>query len=371
MEKQPTFEKMKVTGPRCAEFITQPMDVIRELNPSLNTMIQSTEGMRKVLCEAAKQPSAKRRKIASSAVAVHDAHLQRLKAFKTGSDHMYDPMLEALAQQPPIRHVAPAAPPAPVEEIDESSLATQAHMQRVMSAIPKQYRGKATMLGSYLKAHPELIRVTSTGRPVVFGTGLRNANILDVMRSLYVWPRSQELPPGTKEVVEALYTAGVPSYLLSNTAVRTMYQTLPEVSEQPHMETSEEEAEGAEEEQEMSTLYETPVHSTITPQAIIQKAEERVPTKPSPSMLPRPVHTAAVSVPVAHPVSKASGIPAMSVKHEAVKTSGSSVPKTAVTKHESGKPSSSQTGHGSDGITEYICDDPRFPGKPLRILRLY
>jgi hypothetical protein len=82
MEKRPMLHKMSVTGPRCAEFITQPLDVMRELNPSLNTTIQSTEGMKKILSEAAKQPSTKRRKIASTAVAVHDAHLQRLKAFK-------------------------------------------------------------------------------------------------------------------------------------------------------------------------------------------------------------------------------------------------------------------------------------------------
>jgi hypothetical protein len=368
MEKQPVFHKMKVTGPRCAEFITQPLDVIRELNPSLNTMIQSTEGMNKVLCEAAKQPLPKRRKIASSAVAVHDAHLQRFKAFKSGTDHMYDPMVEALAQQPTTHQSA--APQPPAEVIDESSLASQAHMQRVMGAIPKQYRAKAAMLGNYLKTHPDLIRVTSTGRPMVFGTELRNANIIDIMRSLYVWPRSQALPPGTKEVVEALHSAGVPSYLLSNTAIRTMYQTLPDVSEQ-HTETErqeEQEQQGAEEEEEQETLYETPAHSTAPPQATVLKAEEREPAKPaksSPSMLPRPTHTAT------HPASKVSAIPATSVKHEAARASGSSVPKMVVTKHESGKPSSSQTGHGNCGITEYIYDDPRLPGKPLRILRLY
>jgi hypothetical protein len=75
--------------------------------------------------------------------------------------------------------------------------------------------------------------------------------------------------------------------LLSNTTVRTMYQTLPDVSEQPHMVSGEQGEEGAEEkEQEMSTLYETPVHSTVAPQASIQAVDERVPTKPSPSMLP-------------------------------------------------------------------------------------
>jgi hypothetical protein len=63
------------------------------------------------------------------------------------------------------------------------------------------------------------------------------------------------------------------------------------------------------------------------------------------------------------------------MKHEAGKGSASSVPKVSVAaKHESVKPSGIQMGHGSSGvgcITEHTCDDPRFPGKPLRILRLY
>ena len=194
------------------------------------------------------------------------------------------------------------------------------------------------------------------------------------MRSLYVWPRSQALPPGTKEVVEALSSAGVPSYLLSNATVRTMYQTLPDVSGQHHTETEEQGEEGVkqEEEQEMSTMYETPAHSTVPSQASIQMVEERVPTKASPSMLPRPVRTSAAAV--AHTTARVSGIPATTMKHEAAKGSTSSVPKMGVaTKHESSKPSSGQMGHGSSGvgITEHICDDPRFPGKPLRILRLY
>jgi hypothetical protein len=69
---------------------------------------------------------------------------------------------------------------------------------------------------------------------------------------------------------------------------------------------------------------------------------------------------------------KVSGIPATTMKHEADKASGSSVPKMEpkmVTKHESAKPS--QMGLGRGGITEDICDDQRLPGKPLRILRLY
>jgi hypothetical protein len=65
------------------------------------------------------------------------------------------------------------------------------------------------------------------------------------------------------------------------------------------------------------------------------------------------------------------GISTPAINDEANKGSGSSFPNTATAKHESGKPSGSQIAHGTEGIIECICDDPRFPGKPLRILRLY
>jgi hypothetical protein len=152
-----------------------------------------------------------------------------------------------------------------------------------------------------------------------------------------------------------------------------MYQTLPEVGEQPHAEHEEQGEQGGEEEeeQEMSTMYETPVHSAMPPLASAKMAEERAPTKASPSVLPKPVR--ASTMPVTHATSKSSGIPATTMKHEAGKGSASGLPKVVGTKHEPIKPSSSQVGHGSSGvgITEHICDDPRFPGKPLRILRLY
>ena len=150
MAQQPTFYKMKVTGPRCAEMITQPLQAMRELNPNLNAVIQSTEQMNKVLCEAAKQPLKKRRKIASSAVAIHDAHLQRVKALKSDASYAYDPMVQALMQQhqqqqQPVREEAPAAPPAPVveeeEEVDESSLGSRVGMETIRK---RRYRRSFT-----------------------------------------------------------------------------------------------------------------------------------------------------------------------------------------------------------------------------------
>ena len=421
------FHKMKVTGPQCAEFITQPLQAMRELNPTLNTMIQSTEQMNKVLCEAAKQPLKKRRKIASSAVALHDAHLQRLKALKSDSDHTYDPLFQALAQQP----ATPSeAPPTPGEEEDESSLGSRAAMQRVMEAIPKQYRAKAATLGSYLKAHPNLIRFTSAGRPILQGTEMRNANIMDIVRSLYVWPKGNAHPRGTKEVVEALYSIGVPSFVLSNAAVRAVYHRLDEAAEQfrteeqeragaqeqqeQEGEEEEQEPEGEEEEQETSTLFETPLHSAIPPLATIPKVEERMPTmipklqrkaEERVSMITKPPHIATVTMPARQATSKvsSSGIPATLMKHEAGKSSTSQTGKgrmgiaehahsdvhlpgkpirilrlssisslrTKSMKREARKPSGSQTGQDFGCPMEHMYDDPRLPGKPIRILRLY
>ena len=190
------FYKMKVTGPRCAEMITQPLEAMRELNPRLNAMIQSTEQMNKVLCETAKQPAKKRSKIASSAVAIHDAHLQRLRALRSDADNAYDALTQALAvqQPPPIVHEAPAAP---VEEEDESSLGSQVAMQQVMDVVPKHFHNKLSVLGRYLKAHPNLIRITSAGRPIVAGREIPNAaNIVDIMRSLYVLRKGQASSEG-------------------------------------------------------------------------------------------------------------------------------------------------------------------------------
>ena len=367
MDTQPTFYKMRMTGPRCAEMITQPLQAIRELNPSLNAMIQSTEQMNKVLCEAAKQPLKKRRKIASSAVAIHDAHLQRLKAFRSGADRTFDPLVQALAQQPPS---APAAPPPHVEEETEeeedvSSLSSRAGMQRVMAAIPKQYRPKAAMLRDYLKAHPDIVRITPRGQPIVGGVEIRHANIQDVMRSLYVWPKSQALPRGTNELVAALHSVGVPTYLLSNATIRGMYQRLHEPGEQPHAETqTEPELEMEEEELEHGEKL------PQTPEGKHREAEEFATAQ----HLPFPQHPTVPKVgPLALAKPETKKFSSFLAKVEASKPSG--IP----TRHASDKPigtrgkqtssseaSTSQEGHGYKANGERVC----LPGKPIRILRL-
>ena len=355
--QQPTFYKMRMTGPRCAEMITEPLQAMRELNPNLNAMLQSTEQMDKVLCESAKLPLKKRRKIASSAVALHDMHLQRLKAFKSDAGYGYDPMVHAFGQQPPS---APEAPPPDVEEEeeDESSLGSRVAMERVMVEIPKTFRGRFTTLGRYLKANPDLIRVTAQGQPIVAGRELPSAHIIDIIRSLYVWPKTRALPSGVGEVMEALRSAGVPSYLLSNTAARTMYQRLHEAGEQLHVETQTDPELEMEEE-----LMRTPVgkhgegeefataqHFPFPPQRTVPKSEELALAKPETKKVS--------SISMKPGTSKASVIP----------TKRGSVKPTAI----HGKPVSSseasttQSGRGRKANGERVC----LPGKPIRILRL-
>ena len=282
-------------------------------------------------------------------------------------------------------------------EEDESSLGSRAAMERVMTDIPQKFHTNFAKLGRYLQANPDLIRITQAGRPIVAGQELGRANISDIMRSLYVWPKSRALPSGVKEVIEALHSAGAPSYLLSNTAVRTMYQRLQEPSEQPHTETQTEPEELEQEEEygeevakksereEETTQYETPQHSVIRPQPTILKAEGHAPVR---SM--KPEAKKASGVQVKPEASKASRIPAMSTKLVPSKASSSRKGegrRAAERVRLPGKPirilrlpsvdtpvmrapskiSTSQAGNGYKANTKHV----RLPGKPISILRLY
>ena len=361
MDTQPAFYKMKMTGPRCAEMITQPLQAMRELNPNLNAMIQSTEQMNKVLCEASKQPLKKRRKIASSAVAIHDAHLQRLKAFRSGADYTFDPLVQALAQQPPS---GPAAPPPHVEEEteeeDESSLGSSSAIRRVVEAVPQQFRARVAQLGKYLKAHPNLIRFTSSGRAIVGGMEIHNSNIIDVMRSIYYMRKGQPLPRGTKEVIQALHSVGVPSFLFSSAAARAVYHGLQEAGEQFHAATQTERE--TEQELQHQELLKTPEgkhgeggeefataqHLPFPPQQTVPTVVETAPVKPETKQFS--------GVPTKPEASKASSIP---TKHGSVKP-------TAIRAKQVSSSEASQQGHGYKVNGERVC----LPGKPIRILRL-
>jgi hypothetical protein len=103
-EDNQQLHKTVTRGNQCDTAITDSFQAMRELNPFLNAMIQSTEQMKRILCDAARQPPDKRRRIASSVVAIHDAHLHRLKAYMAGSANIYNPMGEAFAPQTPAPH---------------------------------------------------------------------------------------------------------------------------------------------------------------------------------------------------------------------------------------------------------------------------
>ena len=92
VQQRPVFHKKRATASRCDEVITEPLQAMRELNPTLNEMIRSTDDMNRVLCETANKPLNKRRMMASTAVAMHDAHIQRLKAHMSDSIYGYNPM---------------------------------------------------------------------------------------------------------------------------------------------------------------------------------------------------------------------------------------------------------------------------------------
>jgi hypothetical protein len=377
-EDKPAFYKMKLVGPNCAEFITEPMQLARELNPTLSGMIHSAEQMKKVLCDASQQPLEKRRYATSSVVALHDAHLRRLKGLMSDSDHAYNPMAHSFPEQPQMPVDEPTEPPSQVEEEeDESSLSSHAAMQRVMAVIPKKFHAKFARLGEYLKGHPNLIRFTPTGRPIVSGREIQRAHIMDIMRSLYTWPKSQALPTGLNEVIQALHLAGAPSHVLSNADALRMYHSVHEATqqsqtgvegyeseaeEQQHEQEGEEEQQQRREEEELEvTRYATPLHAAMQQMQTIRKAEERAPTKQSPSMIPKPIYAP----------SKISGIPTMMTKREPSKASTSQSGKG---KRRARKASLSETEEGDyleEGVTEHWYDDPLFPGKPIRVLKLY
>jgi hypothetical protein len=140
---------------------------------------------------------------------------------------------------------------------------------------------------------------------------------------LYIWPKSQALPSGVKEVIQAFQSVGTPRYMLSNSSVFPIYQMAEQAragGQQTHMEEEEQEEKGEEEEEEGSTPFETPIHTVMPPLAPVRKVDERVHAKLSPSLLPKPTHAA----------SKTSNIATKSTKREEV------------------EPSTSQSGRGRD-----------------------
>jgi hypothetical protein len=76
---------------------------------------------------------------------------------------------------------------------------------------------------------------------------MRHANTVDIMRSPYVHSKRQPLRNGVTEVVEALHSVGVPSYLMYNPTICAAYQTLGEEGGEARVQTEEmEQSEGLE-----------------------------------------------------------------------------------------------------------------------------
>ena len=174
----------------------------------------------------------------SSANAIYDMCMQRLRALKLTFDQTYDPLVRFLAEQqrnaaalaptmpgqPPEQVAAPAAsvasePPGSLEP----SAGSNTIRSRVLDVLSKQYQNKYMLLSGYLNASPNTIRVSASGHPVINGVELPGSSFVDAMRSLYMWRKYEDLPPGAREIVQALQSIGVPSTLLSSSAARSAY----------------------------------------------------------------------------------------------------------------------------------------------------
>ena len=127
----------------------------------------------------------------STALAVYDMNLQRLRALKSQFEQTYDPLVRFFAhrqqqqqQQPQaVNAVLPGAAAAP----DGLPMGSTPMFMRVLDALPKQCHNKYTALNQYLVENPGTVRVSLNGRPVIDGKELDGPTFVDAMRSLYVW----------------------------------------------------------------------------------------------------------------------------------------------------------------------------------------
>jgi hypothetical protein len=237
--KKPAFRKMKVTGPRSAQLV---LDADMGENPTVKAIAETNSDIAKALARgvgAAKSKSkstklvTRRGKVlkkpigATTAIAIHNHCLQRLRALKSQFDQSYNPLLRLLTQQPHTT-LAPTGEPqaAPIKAMNDASAASPAMMERVLTVLPKQYQAKYKQLATYLADSPDVIHVTANGRPIIKGREMHEASYVDAMRALYVWRRRDPLPPGTREIIRTLQGVGVPSTLLSSTAAREAYDAM-------------------------------------------------------------------------------------------------------------------------------------------------
>ena len=245
------YTKMKVTGLRSAEM-PLTSNIQEYDNPTIKAIVQTTNEMDTVLARGAitaKPTMGRRRNRASgkhiapsSAVAIHNTCLERLRALKSQFDQTYNPLLRLLIQQRqqqapvaaaelPGQPVGAAAQPS-TSTADESSAGSITMRDRVLQVIPKMSKAKYALLWNYLKENPDIIRVSAGGRPIINGRELAGSSFVDVMHSLYMWRKQTALPHGAYEIIQALQSVGVPSTLLSSTAARNLYQDVLNVQEE-------------------------------------------------------------------------------------------------------------------------------------------
>ena len=279
----PAYRKMHVVGPRQAialdDVKTQRKEAkaLRDYNPTVSAMVDVQSDMKDILDKAATDAHTKprKRKIgvtgrkvgASTSLALYNACLERLHALKSQFDSSYEPLLQLLTQNnapavapaaapaavaaaapaPPAAAPAPPAGPAPAAPLPAGAQVAlmgtplrpaavptpqqtpitpmqAVDITRSLAVLPKTYHERYTDLHRYLVKDPSLIKVASKGQLAIRGTVIPGSSFNDLVRALYVTPRSSKAnTTGMSEFLEALSEVGVPKTLLSASAARTQY----------------------------------------------------------------------------------------------------------------------------------------------------
>jgi hypothetical protein len=260
-----TYHKMKMTGPRSAVMAisdapTKPVanaiaqvtkDTVAALsNPTVKAIADTQKQMAAAVAGGLQSAKATKRKLTSharggvtvttttkkkrigpsTALAIYDTCLQRLRALKSQFDQSYDPLVRLLAQQRQVADqptaaamaAAAAAPTAP------GTVGAATLLNRVLDALPKQYHNKYKALSQYLVESPNLIRVTASGQPVIGGKELAGQKFVDAMRSLYVWHKREDISDTAKGIIRVLHSVGVPGSMLSSAAAKDTYRYIQE-----------------------------------------------------------------------------------------------------------------------------------------------
>lgn len=133
---------------------------------------------------------------------------------------------------PPSREVKRAVESAPAPHVEDKPspsvskpTAEDKASDQVRNLIGKQYVKKFNVLTDHLRDHPDAVRVGYRGQAVVDGWEIAGSSYVDVMKALYD-PKVKDLPPGTREVLDALNKAGVPPSLISSRTASSAYNAI-------------------------------------------------------------------------------------------------------------------------------------------------